>query len=53
MVLGAETRRGAPDEIGPMLAEALGWAQITAALTLDLTPSDRHPGRAALGGRPA
>jgi len=40
VVLGADTPGGVPDEVGPMLAEALGWAQITAALTLAPAPDD-------------
>jgi|GEM_PF-1928922 len=38
VVLGAETPAGGPDEIGPMLAEALGWAGITTATTLAWAP---------------
>jgi electron transfer flavoprotein beta subunit len=40
VVLGADAPGGAPDEVGPMLAEDLGGAQITAALTLALAPDD-------------
>jgi electron transfer flavoprotein beta subunit len=40
VLLGADAPGGAPDEIGPMLAEDLGWAQITAALALALAPDD-------------
>ncbi|HEX6608908.1 MAG TPA: hypothetical protein VF276_18555 [Chloroflexia bacterium] len=40
VVLGADAPGGAPDEVGPMLAEDLGWAQITAALTLAPAPDD-------------
>jgi electron transfer flavoprotein beta subunit len=40
VVLGAGAPGGAPDEIGPMLAEDLGWPQITAALTLAPAPAD-------------
>ena len=38
IVLGAEMPNGAPDELAPMLAEALGWAGITAATTLAPAP---------------
>jgi electron transfer flavoprotein beta subunit len=34
VVLGAEGPSGAPDEIGPMLAEELGWGQVTGAISL-------------------
>jgi electron transfer flavoprotein beta subunit len=40
VVLGADAPGGVPDEVGPMLAEDLGWAQITAALTLAPAPDD-------------
>ncbi len=40
VVLGADAPGGVPDEIGPMLAEDLGWTQITAALTLAPAPDD-------------
>jgi electron transfer flavoprotein beta subunit len=40
VLLGADMPGGAPDEIGPMVAEDLGWAQITAALTLIPAPDD-------------
>lgn len=38
VALGAEAPNGAPDEIGPMLAGALGWRQVTGATTLDTPP---------------
>ena len=34
VLLGAETPAGLPDEVGPMLAEALGWAGLAAATAL-------------------
>ncbi|HUS16419.1 MAG TPA: hypothetical protein VM536_15585 [Chloroflexia bacterium] len=35
VLLGAENPDGSPDEVGPMLAEALGWAGLTAARRLE------------------
>ncbi len=34
VLLGAETPAGRPDEVGPMLAEALGWAGLSAVTAL-------------------
>ncbi|MDQ2808575.1 MAG: hypothetical protein M3Z04_16955 [Chloroflexota bacterium] len=37
VLLGAETPGDWPDEVGPMLAEALGWASLSAARALQAT----------------
>ncbi len=51
VVLAAETPAGLPDEIAPMLAEALGWAQVTRALRLARTPAGFQAEQEWIGGR--
>ncbi len=49
VLLGAETPAGAPDEVGPMLTEALGWAGLSAVTALHTADSGSglHAGTAA------
>lgn len=54
VAVGAEAPGGAPDEIAPMLAEALGWPALTGALALGPDPNGagvRAETRWGRGGR--
>ncbi|MGI8588081.1 MAG: electron transfer flavoprotein subunit beta/FixA family protein [Chloroflexia bacterium] len=58
VLLGAEAPNGAPDEVGPMLAEELGWAGVVGARTVEastpavvsLLPDTDLPPQYAKGG---